>query len=155
MNDQQYETEKKKVSAVLDKWVKVLGMDYHYIKVFWERNKDEQRNHTMASTQADWQYRQMFLYFFLPRIAELDDDQLDNLILHELSHMLIRSAYTVEEYSDKVEYAVENVAHAIEDAFNAGMKAQAKLTKAGKDKDGKVAQEQKPPAPVAEKPPNS
>lgn len=149
MNDKEFETQRKRIEPVLSKWIKVLGMDFHYIQVSWERNKDDDRKHTMACTQADWQYRQMYLYFFLPKIADLPDHQIDNLVLHELAHMIVRSAYTVEEYSEKVEYAVENVARAIEDAYKAGQKA------GRKERDGKVAQEQKPASPVATQPSNS
>lgn len=120
MTDEQFETQKARVLACWEKWRFITGVNTHWVHLNWERNKDDDNRHTLGSTQADWQYRQVYVFFYLPKIVDLPDDELDNLVLHEMSHVLIRSAYTTEEYSDKVEFATENVARAIEDAYNAG-----------------------------------
>lgn len=123
MNDTEFDYWVQKIQAIYDKWAAVLGLDFWDVRITYERQYDAGRMHTLGLTQADWQYRQAYISFFLPGIKkELSEDQLSNLVLHEISHILIRSAYPDEGYNDKVEFATETVARAIEDAYKAGQR---------------------------------
>lgn len=121
MTDEDFEKQKARVLPVWEKWVEFLHFDHHYIHINWEREHAGPSNHWLASTQADWHYRQMFVFFYLPKIVECDDDQLDNLVLHEMAHMLVAPARTDDTDREKLELATENVARAIEEAYAAGV----------------------------------
>ena len=119
MTDAEFEKQKARVQAVWDKWAKILHLDHYYINITWERKYDGDKTHWLASTQTDWHYRQMFVFFYLPKIETVDDDQLDNLVLHEIAHMFVSPLCTTESDSQKLEFATENVARALEDVYKA------------------------------------
>jgi malate synthase len=121
MTDKEFRKQKARVEVVWKKWAEALHLDHYYVSITWERKFEGDQKHWLASTQADWEYRQMFVYFYLPKIESMDDVQLDNLVLHEVAHMLNSPAKTSELDSAKLELATENVARAIEDAYKLGI----------------------------------
>lgn len=116
MTDAEFEKQKSRVELVWRKWVEVLGLNHYHIEVTYSRERSKDFEACLASSQSDWHYRQMFVFFYLPQVQSLADERLDNLVLHEIAHMLV-SPIAKGTDSEKHELATENVALAIEAAY--------------------------------------
>jgi Zn-dependent peptidase ImmA (M78 family) len=112
MNDKAAEAQKKRVDKYLKKW-REAGFGWWKIDVTWSRGDHE--DEAPATCYCQWEYRQAEITFYLPAIAKLTDEEVEGVVVHELSHLLVAS---VENYDDdntrqKTEYAVSCVATAL------------------------------------------
>src|SRR3990167_3798483 len=100
MDDREYARERKRVGGIFRKWVHAFGMDLWQkvdIEFFREAlppyENDGKTRDEMAAVAADckasWKYRTAWVRVCLPRFAEMDDNQADYIIRHELCHALV------------------------------------------------------------------
>lgn len=124
MNDKECRNQIKRVKALLDKWEKPCGFRWFQIEHTFSRDNDQEGQGTGGCTASQWQYRNAWITWFLPVIAELTDEQLEEMVVHELCHTLISP---IENYEDKMaertELATTNVERALRFAYEAGKKA--------------------------------
>jgi hypothetical protein len=121
MTDEQYDKTKGRITDLLDKWQGPLGFKWWSISHTFLREEDSEEPDTAARCHTRWQYRKANIRFYMPTCAELDDTELEWVVVHELSHVLVAP---IEDYSDSntaqmSEYAVECVARALLFARNA------------------------------------
>lgn len=124
MNDKEYNIQKKRVQKLINKWRRPIGMGWWRIEFAFTRERNADEYNCVAMTESRWQYRYAAITFYLPAVADNDDDFLENIVVHEFSHVLISSMAQAipEEHQMEHEYATECVAQAILWAREAGSK---------------------------------
>lgn len=122
MTDKEFELQRKRLKKYIDKWQTPCGFDWWGITHAFTRERDEQYRDAAATTTTQWQYRNAYITWVMPEVADLTDDELDECVLHELCHILVAP---LENYdpamSDKTEFAVTNTQRAIKYAYEAGL----------------------------------
>lgn len=124
MTDKQYRDQRKRVRKYFDKWFTTLGLGWYQVDVVWSRTVDEDDRDTAAKTTWRWQYRTASITFYLPTIAELNDEKLEGVVVHEFAHILTGSMVqnSPDDNSQLMEYGTEIVARALIWAREAGKK---------------------------------
>lgn len=118
MTDAEYEAIKARVDVFVDRWIDLLGLaKYATIYVTYHRETGEGRSSNFdvaASMDSQWQYRQGKLNVYCGTIALIDDDDLNLLIVHELSHFLLGpiEAFVPKAQNDRLEFTAETLARA-------------------------------------------
>lgn len=100
----------------MDRWVRALGLDgwWTFTHEFTTEAIGDDEGSTQADTQADWRLREAAMTWYLERTITLSDAQLDNLVVHEMTHCLLAPIAPKEKgESDLLEYVTESVAKAI------------------------------------------
>lgn len=86
MTDAEYKVEKARVQKYLDKWFKTMGLGWFRVDMEWSREHDGE---TAARTYSSWQYKTATITWFLPHLANQDDDKVEATVVHELVHVLL------------------------------------------------------------------
>ncbi len=123
MTDKEYRHEKKRVKKYIDKWFKTMGLGWYRVDMVWNRARDESNPRTAARTTTQWQYRSATVEWYLPSIADDDDDYLEGIVVHEFTHILLAPLLLVDREDDlplQHEYATDSVAQVIGWARKAG-----------------------------------
>lgn len=82
---------------------------------FVEVNHDDDAS-TIADTEGYWHYRQFRVCWYLPRCTSLDDDELEEAVVHEYVHVMdnsLESMMPENADAERMEYATQNIAHAL------------------------------------------
>lgn len=98
MTDSEYEAQKARIQALIERWVKPLGLAWWKLNFEWERDRckddvtlgDGYSTHVAMRCYADWRYMEATIIVFLPSVAERRDDELEPLFVHELMHVFLR-----------------------------------------------------------------
>jgi len=98
MDDKAYRAQKARVEALIEKWVKPVGLGYWRLTFSWYREPlppypgkqaPSAPDVVLMDVRADWRYNQAFIRVCLPEVAELDDDHLEWAFVHELMHVFL------------------------------------------------------------------
>lgn len=125
MTDKEYEIQKARLKKAIDKWFDIFGLGWYTIDMAYARERDETVSTTAGKVTTHWQYRSAKITWFLPAIADCDDDYLEGIVTHEFSHILVAPLCLVDSEEDlptQHEFATESVARALIWAYEAGMK---------------------------------
>lgn len=125
MTDKEYREQKKRLKKLIDKWHKTLGMGWFHIDMIYDRARNDSNPETTAITSTSWQYRKATITWYMPSVADNDDDFLEGIVVHEFVHVLVAPMMLVDKQEDlplQHEYATESVARAIRWAREAGRK---------------------------------
>jgi hypothetical protein len=95
MSDADFERERKRVAAAVDRWFEPMGLKlWQKVQVsYWRQALTDLAGDPIDATadcQAQWQYLCAHIRFCLPRTVDNDDDQLDYIVRHEMTHALVR-----------------------------------------------------------------
>lgn len=125
MTDKQYTAQKKRVMKFWDKYFDSIGMGWWAVEVNWSREREENSPDTVGLTTASWEYRTGNVTFFLPKCAEINDDQLEEAVVHEMVHIIAEGIHDLrdDQAREITEYSVTSLARAIVWAWRAGEKA--------------------------------
>ena len=128
MNDKQYEKERRRVRKLWDKWFRPIGLGWWQVDLNWARERDEDEPATAGMTTTNWQYRTASVTFFLPATLELDDEKLEEVVVHELTHILCGPIQDMssDERREITEHTVTTIARSLIWAREAGEKAKKK-----------------------------
>lgn len=124
MTDRQYAAQKKRVMALWDKWFSDIGMSWWAVELKWSREREEDSWNTVGLTNASWHYRTGTVTFFLPACADMNDDQLEEAVVHEMVHVIAAGIHDNrdDQAREITEYTVTSLARAIVWARQAGEK---------------------------------
>jgi len=125
MTDKEYRDQKKRVQKYIDKWFNAMGLGWFQVDMDWVRAEKTDSSGTAAEVSTTWQYRNARISWYLPVLAELDDDKLENTVVHEFVHILINPLTLVdksEDLSTQHEYATECIARAFQWVYEAAEK---------------------------------
>lgn len=91
MNDKEYEKLKAKTNKFLDKWLTMLGLRGWDINFYWNRelgDKIDDNFSIEAATATQYPYKTANVNFFLPSLQGKSNKDIENIVLHELIHIL-------------------------------------------------------------------
>lgn len=125
MSDKEFSKQKKRVQKYIDKWFETMGLGWFKVKFEWSREPDGE---VAGRTWSMWQYKQATITWFLPHLAECDDETIESTVVHEFCHILLSGlAQNQDNLNDELtnqinEYTTEIVARAMMWAREAGEK---------------------------------
>jgi hypothetical protein len=110
-----HEELRTRIYAIVNEWLDLLEMRWLHITVSCSDSEHPDDSYTAADTDAKWEYRQAKITFYLPSIANHDDEDLEGIIVHELVHVLLAPMESLRKDSEtkQCELAVENTARAL------------------------------------------
>lgn len=89
MNDKDYARQKKRVEKYIDKWHRTMGLAWFHIEFIWDREHKTNSPNTVAETNSYWQYKDATITWYLPQIEGMNDERLENVVVHEFCHVLL------------------------------------------------------------------
>ena len=116
MRDQEYEAQQKRVEDLLRTWRARLGL-YHWrltYEFFDELSTTNAGGRpAMLETEARWKYQDALIKVYVPSVAEVDDDALERVVVHEFMHVLLNELRPLGDWDDPREHALmhERLAH--------------------------------------------
>lgn len=102
LTDVEYEAQKARVNALVDQWVKPIGLGWWRIDICWERDDpplSQATPHfrTLMSCRAEWKYLLAEITVYLAAIRDLDDERLEYAFVHELMHIFLAEMRVTSE----------------------------------------------------------
>jgi len=96
MNDAEYDTQKARIQVLIDRWVRRIGLgwwdlSFEYVRAEFEVD-GKPAPETSARCTANWRYGHAHLAFNMPRVADLEDQDLERCFVHELMHIFLNEA---------------------------------------------------------------
>ncbi len=102
---------------MVKKWRECLGLNTWRFEINYFRTGDympgEGDTVTFANITPQWKYLEAQLSFNMPQLAEMDDVQLEEIVVHELSHCLVDEMRAVEKDPDHEERVVSSIQRAL------------------------------------------
>lgn len=97
MNDANFKKTQARLLKAAGKWHHILGLDWWHVDYEWAREgiaREDQAsvldNRKVAGTcQADWKYKDAVITFNVPMFADMSDDDLERVVVHEQVHILV------------------------------------------------------------------
>ena len=117
MKDEEYEAQKSRILALIDKWVTPLGLRWWRLNFDYNRDgsgmeKDSPIERLAGRTFVNWRYLEATLEFNMSELAALDDERLEYVFVHELMHVLLHEMRSDEEGIDHEERVATTLARA-------------------------------------------
>ena len=119
MNDQEFEAQRQRILALIDKWVTPLGLrwwrlGFVYYREGLPRPDDDPEGVTLFYVTSRWRYLTAHIKVNIPAIADLDDARLEWGFVHEMCHVLVNE--TRENGGDWLDHE-ERVCSTLANAF--------------------------------------
>lgn len=110
-----------RVCSFFDEWVELLNLSWIDITLVRNDGCHAENDAVAADTTTKWHYRQAMIRVYLAALATSSDKEIENVIVHELAHVLVNSMEDKlpAKYEENCELAVENIARALVDVRNA------------------------------------
>src|SRR5258708_5906443 len=93
-----------------------MGLEWFHVTMEWFRERNYDEPTTVAITTTTWQYRHTVIKWYVPACEDNDDDFLENIVVHELVHVLIAPLVNVNNEKElplQHEYATECLSRAL------------------------------------------
>lgn len=117
MTDKEYNEQRTRVRKLIKKWHQTLGLNWWRLKYEFKREKSEKDSDddkdwaTTARCIASPNYLDATIIFYLPEIATMDDNELEETVLHEMMHVFL-SPMSTKEKDDEEERVATTLARA-------------------------------------------
>lgn len=120
MTDRGAKRQQKRIRCYIDRWKPALFLDAWTLHLEYDRRpakRDKGGWRTICRTFVQWPYLSALLTWNLSAVAETPDDVLEELVVHELCHVLIaqaipHNAIQVEAERQNEERVVQQMAQA-------------------------------------------
>ena len=94
MNDQEFEEQKRRVVAVVDEWLPLLGLDHWTVGMDFERGELKDAGVSedwqgLGRCKANWPYQTARIEFFLKGFVDMESGDVEHHVVHELVHCLL------------------------------------------------------------------
>jgi hypothetical protein len=127
MNDKKCRKHRSSLRRIATKWREILGMRSYRFDINYDRSYCTDGAGIATEVKCSWQYKTILVTFYLPVMDGMADDEVEGVIVHELSHVLIHPVSgdlrdDQPDFNEKVEYATTCVGHAIQWADEAGQR---------------------------------
>lgn len=111
MTDAEYAEMKERLEKMLSKWHPLLQMGWHTLKYKYVRGYDEDDS-VCAVTKASWTYRRGYITWYMQKLYELNEDELENIVVHEFCHILLAPVTQdqPENWREQIELTTETMA---------------------------------------------
>ena len=118
LSDEQFETQKSRIKAFIEKWITPLGLkwwreiSFEYVNLC-HKDDDEEFGRPFTCT-VFWPNLIATIYCYMPMIAQRSDDDLEGDLVHELCHILVAEIadYNGKDHHFHVERIVTQLAMA-------------------------------------------
>lgn len=115
MTDAEYNAQRARVAALIDRWVDPLGVALVWsLRFRYQRAADEKSPRCAFKCTTEWRYRRAVIDCYLPELVDLDDDDLEFGFVHDLCHTFFGFFGTTprqpSDYADHEEHAVSQLA---------------------------------------------
>ena len=107
MNDAEYETQKARLLALLEAWVKPIGLGWWRVTLSYDRTGEDFadsirkeggfRSQSVARCYPEWRYGIATIVWNMPEVAHLDDEELESTFVHELMHIFLHETRQSED----------------------------------------------------------
>jgi hypothetical protein len=95
-SDRQYRKDRARILKLKDKWLAPLGLRWWHVEICHSREPLKVAEADAANgwrkngeCVAKWQYLKATVTFNMPAVADMADDDLETLFVHELCHALV------------------------------------------------------------------
>src|SRR3954468_1821537 len=89
MDDKTYRKYKTSLTRTVTKWRDIMGLNSYRFDFRWDRSYCSDNAGVAAEVKCSWQYKTILITFYMPQLQELSDDEIEGVIVHELSHVLV------------------------------------------------------------------
>lgn len=97
MTDREYNELRRRIRKLIAWWGDELGLRWWIMhfnfdrsgESFSERENSNARGGVAAITHVNWQYGEASISFNMPLCLEVDDDELERYVVHEMMHVLV------------------------------------------------------------------
>ena len=132
MTDAEYEAQRTRILRSFYRWRRVLGfvpwsctVEYAREGIRSER-EDDPTFVCLGKCRADWRYLRLTIEVNVPGVADLTDESLDRLLIHEFCHALVHELREVRaDWLDHEERVCTQLTSAIAWAINYGRDSEA------------------------------
>lgn len=127
MTDKEYKLQKARVNKLLNKWYPMMGVNSWRITYQWSQSPCQDAPTTVGETNSLWQYKKATITWFLPAMVDIDDDHLQDCVIHELLHLVIDPLYDAVDGSNEHIYKLnelvtQSLTYVVQNAYLAGKK---------------------------------
>lgn len=92
MNDAEFEQQKDRVQAMMEKWKAILPLGTWLITPRYHRDGVDKKGHksdAVATTTPNWVYLHASIDWNMPEVEDATDAELESYVVHEYVHILI------------------------------------------------------------------
>lgn len=121
MTDAEYQAQKDRVKALIERWVKPIGLGWWRIDFNWSRERKEPADDSPSATRcvmechALWKYRKATITCYVPAVEEIEDDEyLEWIFIHELMHIFVNEIREPEDWMSHEERVCSELASAFQ-----------------------------------------
>lgn len=96
MTRKDFKQQRKRIRKLFKTWIYPLGLSWWRIDIIYHRRRKgflhDSNRQTFARVFADWRYMRAQIDVCVPAAQVLENDELENAVVHELAHILVREA---------------------------------------------------------------
>lgn len=89
MTDKEYRELKRKIEKLITKWRDLLWLNKYRLHNTWVRGSKPESPNAGAQTDMRWEYLEADFTWYLPNLLNLNDEELEECVVHEFCHILI------------------------------------------------------------------
>ena len=112
----------RRVTKLVVKWSRIMGLDRWRGEItFLDQDRADTKDATFVAcmdTEVSWPYRQYRTNVY-PVIADMTDDEVEGLVVHELTHVLLAPMRNDEQARSTVERVTTDIEMALLSARDA------------------------------------
>ena len=116
MNDERLKAQQDRVHPLFDAWSEHLRLSQWNIHLNWKRTGGAENHHggvCLMEVTCDWRYEDAQITIYATSLEGLDDDELEETVIHELTHILVAEMTGGQEDAhDHEEHVVTRIARA-------------------------------------------
>lgn len=107
---------------IFTEWTDRLEMNWIHIALYRSDTVRSDDEGCAADTSAKWEYRRAKIAIYMPNVMNNTDEDLEDIIVHELVHVLAASMeqFVKEKDTALSEFAVETISRALICAHRSG-----------------------------------
>jgi hypothetical protein len=112
----------RRIGKISKKWLKMMGLMWWTVNLnYTTETRDTGSGYqAIAWVNAKWQYMTADVYFSLPIIVDKDDEEIEEVVRHELCHILVNEMREQDEDRLHEERVCTTLASALGWTFIAG-----------------------------------
>jgi hypothetical protein len=91
VTDAEFEAAVARIGRIRERWQEPLGLDDWRVTWKFEREHSEELKDVVANCNVSWEYEMATVTWFIPQVlnCEFDDDDLEQIVVHEIMHILL------------------------------------------------------------------
>lgn len=120
MRDNEYDETKSRLERYLKKWHPLMQMGWYNLSYEYVRGYSDEDITICALTKSYWTYRRATIIWYMQKLSELSDEELEDIVVHEFTHIVLAPVTQDQpvEWHEQVEYTTQTVAVILQHIFN-------------------------------------